>query len=70
MRQDIHQKCSNCVVCASVQGQEKRVRPPLKSIQVGGPFEHVGMDFKQMDISHSENRYVRFSFSGLFDKMA
>ena len=30
----------------------------VKSIQVGGPFEHVDMDFKQMDISHSGNRYA------------
>ena len=58
MRQDVYQKCSSCVVCASVQGQERRVRPPLKSIQVGGPFECIGMDFKQMDVSHSGNRYA------------
>ena len=37
---------------------EIEVRPPLKSIQVGSLFEHVGMDFKQMDISHSGNRYA------------
>ena len=58
MRQDTHQKCTSCVVCASVQGQERRVKPPLKSIQVGGPFECIGMDFKQMDVSHSGNRYA------------
>ena len=58
MRQDAHQKCTSCVVCASVQGQERRVKPPLKSIQVGGPFECIGMDFKQMDVSHSGNRYA------------
>ena len=33
--------------CASVQGQERKVKPPLKSIQVGGPFECIGMDFKE-----------------------
>ena len=26
MRQDVHQKCSSCVVCASVQGQERKVK--------------------------------------------
>ena len=46
MRQDVHQKCASCVVCASVQKQERKVRPPLKSIQVGSPFECIGMDFK------------------------
>ena len=46
------------VVCASVQGQERKIRPPLKSIQVGGLFECIGMDFKQMDVSHSGNRYI------------
>lgn len=30
---------------ASVQGQERRVKPPLKSIWVGSPFECIGMDF-------------------------
>lgn len=58
MRRDVHQKCSSCVVCASVQGQERKVRPPLKSIPVGGPFECISMDFKQMDVSHSGNRYA------------
>lgn len=46
------------MVCASVQGQERKVRPPLKSIPVGGPFECISMDFKQMDVSHSGNRYA------------
>ena len=58
MKQDVYQKCLSCVVCASVQGQERKIKPPLKSIQVGGPFECIGMDFKQMDVSHSGNRYA------------
>ena len=58
MKQDVYQKCLSCVVCASVQGQERKTKPPLKSIQVGGPFECIGMDFKQMDVSHSGNRYA------------
>ena len=58
MKQDVYQKCLSCVVYASVQGQERKTKPPLKSIQVGGPFECVGMDFKQMDVSHSGNRCV------------
>ena len=58
MRQDAHHKCTSCMVCASVQGQDRRVKPPLKSIQVGGAFECIGMDFKQMDVSHSGNQYT------------
>ena len=58
MKKDVYQKCLSCVVCASVQDQERKTKPPLKSIQVGGPFECVRVDFKQMDVSHSGNRYA------------
>lgn len=58
MKEDVYQKCSSCVVCVSVQGQERKVKPPLKSIQVGSSFECISMDFKQMDVSHSGNRYA------------
>ena len=58
MKSDIHKKCEGCVTCASVQGEGHRERPPLKSITVGGPFECVGMDFKEMDKSGTGNRYA------------
>jgi len=58
MRQDVSKKCSSCVTCASAQGQGRTTKPPLKSIPVGGPFEVIGMDFKQMDISRQGNRYA------------
>ena len=58
MRSDAHKKCEGCVTCASVQGQGHRERPPLKSIVVGGAFECVGMDFKEMDKSKLGNRYA------------
>ena len=32
--------------------------PPLKSIPVNGPFECIAMDFKEMDLSTSGNRYA------------
>ena len=31
---------------------------PMKSIPVSGPFECVAMDFKEMDLSTSRNRYA------------
>ena len=58
MRSDDHQKCENCLTCASVHGRGRRVQPPLKSTPVGGPFECIGMDFKQMDMSRRGNRYA------------
>ena len=53
----VSKMCKLCGVCISA-GQERKVKPPLKSIQVGRPFECVRMDFKQMDVSHSWNRYA------------
>ena len=58
MKGDIYKKCSNCVTCASVQGQGRRHIPPLKSIPVGEAFECIGMDFKEMDMSKRGNRYA------------
>ena len=57
MKQDVYQKCLSCSVYISAR-QKRKIRPPLKSIQVGGPFECIGIDFKQMDVSHSGNRYA------------
>ena len=53
----MYRKCESCIVCASVQGQGRRAYPPLKSIPVGEPFECIGMDFKQMDVSRHGYRY-------------
>ena len=58
MMGDVYNKCTSCIVCASVQGQGRRSRPPLKNIPVSGPFEVVGMDFKEMDLSRSGNKYA------------
>ena len=41
-----------CFCCGS-QG-----RPPLVNIPVGGPFDCVGMDFVEMDVSQDGNRYA------------
>ena len=58
MSVDVHQVCESCVACLSTQGQQRWPRPPLQCIPVGEPFECVGMDFKELDISHSGNRYA------------
>lgn len=46
------------VKIVSTQGQEVRRKPPLHCIPVGQPFECVGMDFKELDISADGNRYA------------
>ena len=55
---DVYKKCSSCVSCASVQGQGDRGRPPLVSIPVSGPFDCIGMDFVELDMSKQGNRYA------------
>ena len=55
---DVYKKCSSCVSCASVQGQGDRGRPPLVSILVSGPFDSIGMDFVELDMSKQSNRYA------------
>ena len=58
LRSDAHKKCASCVTCASVRGQGSRGKPPLVSIPVGGPFDMIGMDFVELDVSTSGNRYA------------
>lgn len=58
MAGDVYQKCLSCMTCASTQGQSRRSKPPLKSIPVSGPFDCIAMDFKEMDLSRSGNRYA------------
>ena len=51
----MYKVCESCVVCASTQGQERQKKPPLKCIPVGEPFECLGMNFKEMDVSEDGN---------------
>ena len=46
------------VLLFRVKVQCRRSKPPLKNIPVSGPFEVVGMDFKEMDLSRSVNKYA------------
>ena len=43
------------VLCV-LQGLRKK--PPLHCIPIGEPFECVGIDFKELDISEEGNRYA------------
>jgi len=58
MRTAVYKVCESCVLCASTQGQERQKKPPLKCIPVGEPFQCLGMDFKEMDVSGDGNRYA------------
>ena len=59
MRGDVYQVCKSCVTCClSTQGHERRSRPPLKSTDVGEPFECVAIDIKEFDMSNKGNRYA------------
>jgi len=58
MSAQIYKKCASCIVCASVKGQGFRGKPPLVKIPVGGVFECVGVDFVELDLSSSGNRYA------------
>ena len=54
----IFKKCESCLVCATIQGQERRQNPELHSIPVGEPFACIGMDFKEIDESFDKNRFA------------
>ena len=54
----VYKKCESCLVCATIQGQERRQNPELHSIPVGEPFSCIGMDIKEMDESYDNNRYA------------
>ena len=58
MKGDTYQVCKSCVTCLSTQGHERRTKPPLKCIEVGEPFECIGMDIKEFDMSSKGNRYA------------
>ena len=44
-------------MCIST-GSRKKKQSSLKSVPVGGAFECIGMDFKEMDMSNKGNRYA------------
>ena len=58
MYRDVVQHCKACLTCASYRGAGHRNKPPLKPIEVGGPFERVGVDILEMPPTERENRYI------------
>ena len=59
LRSDVHKKCASFVTCVSVREQGNRGKPHLVSIPVGGPFDMIGMDLVELDVSKSGNRRFR-----------
>ena len=58
MRSDVRHHCRSCLTCATRKGTGKPSRPPLKPIEVGGPFHRVGVDVLQLPLTENGNRYV------------
>ena len=58
MQSDVRHHCRSCLPCATRKGTGKPSRPPLKPIEVGGPFHRVGVDMLQLLLRESGNRYV------------
>ena len=58
MYADVVKHCRACLTCASYRGGGRRSKPPLNPIEVGGPFECVGVDRLEMPPTERENRYI------------
>ena len=60
---DVVQHCKTSLTCASYQGAGRRNTPPLKPIEVGGPFEWVGVNILEIPPAETENRHIIVVFS-------
>ena len=58
MRAEAHQVCQSCIICLSTQRSGWRSKPPLQCIEVGEPFECIGMDIKEFVMRTKGNRYA------------
>ena len=58
MYSDVYKFCKSCLTCAAYRGGGRRLRPTLKSLPVGGPFERVGVDLMEMPQTTLGNHYV------------
>ena len=52
-----------------MRGHGNHGRLPLVNIPVGGPFDCIGMDFVELDVSQDGNRYA-LVLQDFFDQMA
>ena len=55
---DVYTHCKSCLTCASYRGAGYRTRPPLKPLDVGGPFERIGVDILEMPKTERGNSYI------------
>ena len=58
MLADARHYCRSCLTCATRKGTGRSSRPPLKPIEIGGPFHRVGVDVLQLPLTENGNRYV------------
>ena len=58
MYADVYSHCKSCLTCASYRGAGHRTRPPLKPLDVGGPFERIGVDILEMPKTERGNSYI------------
>jgi hypothetical protein len=50
------------------KGAGRASRPPIKPIEVGGPFHQIGVDVLQLPLTENENRYM-IVFRGYLTKL-
>ena len=55
---DVYSHCKSCLTCASYQGAGHSTRPPLKPLDVVGPFERIGVDILEMPKTERGNSYI------------
>lgn len=58
MRAEVRKFCRGCLSCATRKGLGCLVRPPLQPIPTKGPFHRVGVDFVELPITSSGNKYI------------
>lgn len=52
----------NCMLLVLQHRDRSDGRPPLQSTPAGEPFECLGMEFKEVDMSNEGNRYAFWSY--------
>ena len=58
MYSDVYSHCKRCLTYASYRGARHHTRPPLKPLEVGGPFERIGVDILEMPKTEQGNSYI------------
>ena len=58
MYSDVVKHCRACLACAFYRGAGRRNKQPLNPIEVGRPFERVGVDILEMPATERENCYT------------